>query len=384
MLSSSSPRSPWGESSDSSDLFDGIHLPRSLRRRLHGRPAARSGSPLAAHPRRGRRNRGRARRRPGRQAAELSRPRTRRAGEIGALGVQVPVSNGGLGFNDRTAALVVERVARACASTAAVLMFHYQVVRRALMHGATPRCDEDLSAFAIGKSIGASAWTEPNSGKGKKNVSTRLECTAEGWLLTGEKTFCTGLPGAGVVHVLAQAQFPDGRQGPTFVRVDTKLPGVAVGNSYPLLGLRGSGTGTLELHGVPVGEEDLVGGVGEGGRLMQENHQVCLNPGLLALGRPQQPSRPRISCAGRSTGGTRPDRERERPVAAGPVLGGPGIGISLRCSRNRRPGKPDGPRGHRKVQAGRHRCGRTHQPSADEGRGLPRLQCRLPDRAAFS
>ncbi|MYW19141.1 hypothetical protein GT039_27080 [Streptomyces sp. SID2955] len=204
--------------------------------------------------------------------------------DVGAFGVQVPRRFGGLGLDDRAAALVVERVARGCASTAAVLMFHYQVVRRTLAHGSGPQRDDDLAAFASGRCIAASAWTEAGSGKGKRDVATVLRQDADGRRLEGVKTFCTGLPGAAIVHVLAKAEPAGGPSGPVFVRVDAKDPGVSCPELYPLLGLRGSGTGTLALRGVRVTEADLVGPVGSGGALMRENHEVCLNPGLLALG----------------------------------------------------------------------------------------------------
>ncbi|MEU0412921.1 acyl-CoA dehydrogenase family protein [Streptomyces griseorubiginosus] len=203
---------------------------------------------------------------------------------VGVFGVQVPRRFGGLGLDDRAAALVVEQVARRCASTAAVLMFHYQVVRRTLTHGSRAQRDDDLAAFASGERIAASAWTEAASGKGKRNVATVLRQTGKGWQLEGEKTFCTGLPVAAVVHVLAKAEPAGGSDGSVFVRVDTKDPGVNYPQLYPLLGLRGSGTGTLTLRAIPVTDADLVGPIGSGGALMRENHQVCLNPGLLALG----------------------------------------------------------------------------------------------------
>jgi alkylation response protein AidB-like acyl-CoA dehydrogenase len=206
-------------------------------------------------------------------------------GEIGVFGLQVPSRYGGLGYGDGIAALVVEQVARACSTTAAVLMFHYQVVRRTLLHGSEIRRADELAALAGGNLVGASAWTEANSGKGKTNLATRLEDRGSGrWILTGEKIFCTGLPGAGVVHVLANAQNADGLGGPTFVRVDAKDPAVHIPPAYPLLGLRGSGTGSIELRGLELRPEDLLGQIGAGRKLMQENHEVCLNPGLLALG----------------------------------------------------------------------------------------------------
>jgi alkylation response protein AidB-like acyl-CoA dehydrogenase len=204
--------------------------------------------------------------------------------EIGAFGVQIAGRFGGLGLGDVAACLVVERIAQSCASTAAILMFHYQVVRRTLRHGAAPYRDDDLRGFASGALIGCSAWTEAGSGPDKSSLSTRLVVVEDGLLLEGEKTFCTGVTTAGVVHVLADLRQDGVSQGSTFVRVDAKESGLRVSQPYPLLGLRASGTASVAFDGVRLSRDDLVGPPGSGALLMGLNHEVCLNPGLLALG----------------------------------------------------------------------------------------------------
>ena len=204
--------------------------------------------------------------------------------EIGAFGVQIADRFGGLDLGDAAACLVVERVAQSCASTAAILMFHYQVVRRTLSHGAVPYRDDDLRGFASGALIGCSAWTEAGSGPDKTNLSTRLVAVKDGLLLDGEKTFCTGVTATGMVHVLADLQADGVSQGSTFVRVDAKESGLRVSQPYPLLGLRASGTASVTFDGVVLRRDDLVGPPGSGALLMGLNHEVCLNPGLLALG----------------------------------------------------------------------------------------------------
>jgi alkylation response protein AidB-like acyl-CoA dehydrogenase len=201
---------------------------------------------------------------------------------VGATGVQVPREHGGLGYGNGMATLVVERVARACASTAAILMFHYQVVNRTLAAAAPGRRDADLAAFAGGV-LGASAWTEPNTTGDKTDLTTSLRADGDHLTVDGLKTFCTGLRSAAVIDVLLAADL-DGERGPTFVRVDTKQAGVEIADIYPMLGLRGSGTGSVRLRAVPAERADLVGEVGSARALMAANHQVALNPGVLALG----------------------------------------------------------------------------------------------------
>jgi alkylation response protein AidB-like acyl-CoA dehydrogenase len=202
--------------------------------------------------------------------------------DIGVTGVLVPAEYGGLGYGSALAALVVERVAHACASTAAILMFHYQVVNRTLDFASPARREDDLVAFAKG-ALAASAWTEPGTTRDKGNLRTSLTDSGPGLVVDGAKTFCTGLRSAAVIDVLLSARL-DGAAGPTFVRVDSSNAGAEIAEVYPMLGLRGTGTGTLRLRSVPVTRADVLHGVGTGRTLMTRNHQAPLNPGLLALG----------------------------------------------------------------------------------------------------
>ncbi|MFD4558412.1 acyl-CoA dehydrogenase family protein [Streptomyces sp. NPDC058469] len=200
---------------------------------------------------------------------------------IRALGVQIPKAYGGLGYGNEVAALVVERTARACASTAAVLMFHYQVVNRTMSFAHPARRADDLARFAD-RTLTASAWTE-STGKAKDAPETALSQAGSSGVIDGVKTFCTGLRSASVIDVLLSADF-GGRKGPTFVRVDTERAGVDIAEIYSMLGLRGTGTGAVELRGVPVRGTDILGPVGSAPELMRRNHRTPLNPGLIAMG----------------------------------------------------------------------------------------------------
>ncbi|MDN3240119.1 acyl-CoA dehydrogenase family protein [Glycomyces tritici] len=203
--------------------------------------------------------------------------------DIGAFGVQIPVEFGGLGFDNGTAAAMVERVARGCASTAAILMFHCQVVARTLAFADDERRADDLVAMARGDMIAASAWTEPFGAARKTDLQTVMRPKGDRFAIDGVKSFCTGLTSASVVDVLLRAEDVPGA-GPTFVRVDMHGNGVKVANVYRMMGLRGTSTGTIVLEGAPVAEHDVLSGFGTAPALMRANHQTPLNPGLIALG----------------------------------------------------------------------------------------------------
>ncbi|GEM_PF-6210748 len=203
---------------------------------------------------------------------------------IGAFGISAPADAGGLGFGDAVAALAVEIVAAGCPSTAAILMFHNQVVARIARFGHSERHRHDLERLAAGEWIGSSAWTELGAGADKSSLQTRLQrCSGEA-SVRGEKHFCTGLEGADLIHVLLDVPTQNGQCNPTFLRVERNASGVEIADIYDLMGLRGSSTGTLRLQDVVVDDCDLVGNVGEGLQLMKASHETLMNPGLIALG----------------------------------------------------------------------------------------------------
>ncbi|MBL4699942.1 MAG: acyl-CoA/acyl-ACP dehydrogenase [Phycisphaeraceae bacterium] len=203
--------------------------------------------------------------------------------KIGAFGVTVSSKYGGHGFGDAIAALTVEIVAAACPSTAAVMMFHYQVVRRVEKSCSPSLRADDLQKLARVNWIGSSAWTEFGAGADKSHLTTSMKTQDGVSRITGAKHFCTGLEGASLIHVLLDAS-PNDDVAQTFVRVLVESPGVDCSEIYPLLGLRGSSTGTVTLTNVVVDENSIIGKVGQAGEMMKANHTFFMNPGLIAMG----------------------------------------------------------------------------------------------------
>lgn len=205
--------------------------------------------------------------------------------KIRAFGVAAPETYGGLDFGTAMAALVVETVAAACPSTAAILMFHFQVVNRVLNFGNAKLKREDLPKLVSGEWMGGSAWSELSSGADKSNIATHIHAEAGRKVVNGEKHFCTGLEGLSVIHVLLDGDHENENSlAPTFVRIRTAAEGVRLTPMKKLLGLRGSSTGTISLEAVAIDDDDIIDSIGSGPKLMRSNHEVLMNPGLIALG----------------------------------------------------------------------------------------------------
>src|SRR5277367_4740739 len=97
----------------------------------------------------------------------------RRAAELGLTGVAVPESEGGSGFDHVSYSIVIDEVARACASTGAILSVQNSLYCHPLQHFATNEQKEKfLVPFAKGERIGCFALTEPQAGSNAAALAT--------------------------------------------------------------------------------------------------------------------------------------------------------------------------------------------------------------------
>ena len=93
---------------------------------------------------------------------------------MGILGMMVPEKYGGAGADALSYILAVEELARVCASTAVIVsvnnsVFCYPVWK----YGTEEQKTTILSEVASGRSLGAYALTEPQSGSDAANQKTR-------------------------------------------------------------------------------------------------------------------------------------------------------------------------------------------------------------------
>ena len=127
-----------------------------------------------------------------------------------------------------------------------------------------PLCRAEItSAFCM---------TEPAPGAGADptNLRTRAVQDGDDWVIDGHKWYSTGAGRASFLIVMARTS-PDKRTGCTMFVVDKDAPGVEHVRDIdcmaePLLSHREA---ELRFHGVRVGPEALLGGVGEGFALAQ-------------------------------------------------------------------------------------------------------------------
>ena len=187
--------------------------------------------------------------------------------ELGFLGMLVPEEYGGLGFDLVTYLLVLEELAWGDASVALSVAIHNGSVSGIVVRRGTDAQKADwLPQMASGEALGAFALSEPDAGSDAASISTRADPDGDGWRLHGTKRWVTNGARAGLVITFARTS--EGGLGAFLV--SPEMEGYSTGAREKTLGLRASETVSVELDGVYVPAEGLLGDVGSGLRYALE------------------------------------------------------------------------------------------------------------------
>jgi alkylation response protein AidB-like acyl-CoA dehydrogenase len=179
-------------------------------------------------------------------------------GRAGLLGLVSSPDVGGLGESHRAAALVVERVASACASTAMVLCMHYSGAVVVEAHG--PR--EVREAIARGEHVTTLAFSE----KGSRShfwAPVGTAAPADGGVrLDAQKSWVTS---AGQADSYVWSSRPLGAEGQSTIwLVPAGSAGLTIPTPFDGLGLRGNSSSPVTADGVVVPRENMLGADGGG------------------------------------------------------------------------------------------------------------------------
>src|SRR5699024_5430894 len=197
-----------------------------------------------------------------------------KAGELGLLGADVPVDNGGLELGKVSEIIISESIGR---SRSFSITFGGQTgigVLPIVYFGNEAQKERYLPAILAGEKIVSYALTEPTSGTDAMSLKTSAELAEEGghYILNGEKQWITNAAFADFFIVYARV--PD--RGITAFIVEKDRDGLTVGPEEDKMGLHGSSTCSVILTDVKVPAENVIGEVGRG-------HIIAFN--ILNIGR---------------------------------------------------------------------------------------------------
>jgi butyryl-CoA dehydrogenase len=189
----------------------------------------------------------------------------KKLGDMGYLGPIVAEEYGGRGLDYRTYALIVEEIGRGDSSARTVVSVQTSLVCSSIQRwGTEEQKHEWLPKLCTGEILGCFGLTEPNTGSDAANLATRAEKRDGGWRITGQKQWISMGNHAKLALVFAQTDPEQKHRGLGAFLVPTDSEGFSSGEIHGKLGLRASDTAELFFDGVEVGDEALLGEVGDG------------------------------------------------------------------------------------------------------------------------
>ena len=194
----------------------------------------------------------------------------------GLLGLKYPEEYGGQGGDYLHEAVLCEELARTgSGGTAAGIGAHTNIATPPIWKFGTEEQKQRYLVPAIeGKKIGALGITEPGAGSDVAAITTRAERVDGGWVVNGEKTYITNGVRAHfiVTAVKTKNTSPPARHHDISFLIVDRGDGVS-SSKLEKLGWHASDTATIAFQDVFVGEENLLGPLNEGFKLIMANFQ---------------------------------------------------------------------------------------------------------------
>ncbi len=181
--------------------------------------------------------------------------------ELPSLGV--PTEYGGTGADLVTQAVMVEEIARVCASTAVTLLISKLGMIPVMNFGSDELKQRYLPRVASGEAQGSYCLSEPDAGSDVASMTTRADRDGDHYVLNGTKYWITNAGISDTYTVFAKTD-PDGGHRGISCFVVEKDWGVKVPKLEHKMGLRASPTGEVVFEDVRVPVGNLVGEEGQG------------------------------------------------------------------------------------------------------------------------
>lgn len=177
----------------------------------------------------------------------------------GYLGVTFPEKYGGAGLDLLSYCIVVEEVARVCASSSQIVTVQELGMYPLYIGGTEEQKQRFLPDLIQGRRIGAFGLTEPTAGSDVQGMKMRAEKVGNRYILNGQKVFISNGGVADVYTVFAKTD-----KGITAFLVEKGTPGFTVGKLEKKMGIRGSPTAQLFFENCSIPEENRIGEEGDG------------------------------------------------------------------------------------------------------------------------
>ncbi|MBB1353493.1 isovaleryl-CoA dehydrogenase [Pseudoalteromonas sp. SR45-5] len=208
-------------------------------------------------------------------------------GEMGVLGMTVSEDFGGAGLGYLEHVIAMEEISRASASIGLSYGAHSNLcVNQINRNGSQAQKEKYLPKLISGEHIGALAMSEPNAGSDVVSMKLKAEKKGDKYILNGNKMWITNGPDAHTLVIYAKTDLDAGAKGITAFIVESDFPGFSTAQKLDKLGMRGSNTCELVFENCEVPEENILGNLNEGVKVLMSGldyERVVLAAGPLGI-----------------------------------------------------------------------------------------------------
>ncbi|MBD3771706.1 MAG: isovaleryl-CoA dehydrogenase [Rhodobacterales bacterium] len=209
------------------------------------------------------------------RAAEIDRTDTfprdllPKMGELGLLGITVEEEWGGTGLGYLEHVVAMEEISRASASVGLSYGAHSNLCVNQIRRWASDaQKARYLPKLMSGEHLGSLAMSESGAGSDVVSMKLRADKKGDRYVLNGTKMWITNAPDADVLVVYAKTEPEAGSKGITAFLIERGMKGFSVAQKLDKLGMRGSETGELVFEDCEVPEENIMGPLNGGVRVL--------------------------------------------------------------------------------------------------------------------
>jgi isovaleryl-CoA dehydrogenase len=190
-------------------------------------------------------------------------------GELGVLGITVEEEYGGAGLGYLEHCVAMEEISRGSAAVGLSYGAHSNLaVNQLRRNGNDAQKKKYLPKLISGEHVGALAMSESGAGSDVVGMTTKADKKGDRYILNGSKMWITNGPVADTLVVYAKTDPAAGPKGITAFIIEKGMKGFSTAQKLDKLGMRGSDTCELVFQDCEVPEENVVGKVGDGVKVL--------------------------------------------------------------------------------------------------------------------
>ncbi len=214
----------------------------------------------------------------------FERPLWELCGHQGIPGLVVAENYGGKGLDALSTVVALEGLGYGCEDGGlgfAITAHMMACVIPVSIHGSKTQKTKFLPGLSNGELIATNAITEQESGSDVFQMKSRAKPHNNGYVLSGQKSYCANAPVADICIAYALTDPDKGfLGGVSCFLLEKNQHKFAINSDIEKLGLRTCTTGQINLDGISVSEEDMIGKTGGGGMIFSQSmlwERICMS-----------------------------------------------------------------------------------------------------------